>query len=68
MSHPKRSLTSSSSPRSVRVRSRPLDELDETKIAIAVAMLARRLLAANAAGPIAEDRPHAGESVEEIAG
>jgi hypothetical protein len=31
-------------PRSVRVRSRPLDQVDEAKLALALSMMARRLL------------------------
>lgn len=47
MSHPKRLRASSSSSvpaaRSVRVRSRPLDQIDEAKLALALAMMAKRL-------------------------
>lgn len=40
--HPKQTQTSAQ--RRVRVRSRRLDEIDEAKIAVALALMARRLV------------------------
>jgi len=44
MAHPTEAKSSQRSAR-VRVRSRRLDEVDDAKLAVALAMLARRLLA-----------------------
>lgn len=53
--------------RSVRVRSRPLAEIDEAKLATALALMARRLLEQRATEPVDGDpdrrRPDAGEEV-----
>ena len=53
--------------RSVRVRSRPLAEIDEAKLATALALMARRLLEQRSA----DDRDHApgsgGDSAEDAA-
>ena len=43
MAHPKGSRVTKTA-KSVRVRSRPLAEIDEAKLAVALAMMARRLL------------------------
>ena len=42
--------------RSVRVRSRPLDQIDEAKLALALSMMARRLLEERA-GELAAREP-----------
>jgi hypothetical protein len=44
MAHPKGSKRSETSRRRVRVRARRLDQIDEVKIAIALAIMSRRLL------------------------
>jgi hypothetical protein len=39
-----KSASAKNTTRSVRVRSRPLDQIDEAKLATAIALLARRML------------------------
>ncbi len=56
MTRPKGSGTSHTS-RSVRVRSRPLDQVDEAKLALALALMARRLLEQRTADDASRERP-----------
>ena len=51
--------------RSVRVRSRPLDQIDEAKLALALAIMARRLLEERAAKRTAP-RSNAADSGEVV--
>ena len=44
MARPKQNQHGPAAPRRVRVRSRPLAEIDEAKLATALALMARRLL------------------------
>jgi hypothetical protein len=48
--------------RRVRVRSRPLEQIDEAKLAVALAIMARRLLEQQRQD---EDRPDDGADVQE---
>jgi hypothetical protein len=50
--------------RQVRVRSRPLEEIDSEKIALAVWMMARRLVAERDASPVEVPKPATATSEE----
>jgi hypothetical protein len=65
MARPKARRTVPATPqRGVRVRSRPLDEIDETKLAVALAMMARRLLEEPVVRPPAPNDPKNGGAVD----
>ena len=66
MAHPKGSQTRNVV-RSVRVRSRSLAQVDEAKLAVALAMMARRLLEERTAEPLTLQRVPRVRSGEEAA-